>query len=248
MTLRLLGDSVSGAQVLLDQSAHRFFERCAVGYDKLARLFRRLLGKLDDGLDHRLEVAVAEHHGAEHDLLGQLLRFRLDHQHRVLGAGDDEIELALQHLVELRIEHIFVVDEADAGGADRAHERRARERQCRRGGDHRQDVGVVLEIVREHMHDHLGVAAPPIREQRPDRAVDQSGDERLALGGPAFTLEITARDAAGRVELLEVVAGERQEVDAFLRLLGGDHGREQFAFAISGDDGAVGLASDLAGL
>ena len=70
-------------------------------------------------------MPVTEHDGAKHDVLGQLLGFRLDHQHRVLRAGDDEIELALGHLVDLRIEHIFVVDEADAGGADRSHERRA---------------------------------------------------------------------------------------------------------------------------
>jgi hypothetical protein len=97
------------------------------------------------------------------------------------------------------------------------------------------------------MHDHLGVAAPAIGEQRPDGAVDQARDQRLALGRTAFALEIAARDAARGVELLDVVAGERQEVDAFLRLLGGDYGCEQLALALSGNDGAVGLAGDLAG-
>ena len=95
------------------------------GSFELARLLGGLLGELDDGVDHRLEVPVAEHYGAEHDVLGQLLGFRFHHQHGVLRAGDDEIELALHHLVELRIEHVFVVDEADARGADRSHERRA---------------------------------------------------------------------------------------------------------------------------
>ena len=127
-------------------------------------------------------MAVAEHHGAEHDLFGQLLGFRFDHQHGVLRAGDDEIELALRHLVELRIEHVFVVDEADARGADRSHERRARQRQRRRGRNHRQDVGIVLEIVREHGDDHLRIAAPAVGEQRADRAVDQARDQRLLLG------------------------------------------------------------------
>ena len=37
---------------------------------------------------------VAEGDGAEHDLLGQLLRLALDHQHAFGGAGDDEVELA----------------------------------------------------------------------------------------------------------------------------------------------------------
>jgi hypothetical protein len=38
---------------------------------------------------------------------------------RVLRAGDDEVEMALRHLVEYRVEHVFVVDEADARGNDR---------------------------------------------------------------------------------------------------------------------------------
>ncbi len=68
------------------------------------RLFRQLrrqaprvagagLGELDDRRDHRLEFAVTEHDGAEHDFLGELLRRGFDHQHAVGGAGDHEVEL-----------------------------------------------------------------------------------------------------------------------------------------------------------
>src|SRR5262249_5962102 len=90
--------------------------------------------------------------------------------------------------------------------------------------------------------------APAIGEQWPDRAVDQARDQSLALGGPAFALEVSAGNAAGRIELLEVVASQRQKVDAFLRLLGSDHGREQLAFAVGSNDGARGLQRNLAGL
>ena len=215
---------------------------------EIARLLGGLLGELDDRLDHRLEVAVAEHHGAEHDLLGKLLRLRLDHQHGVLRAGDDEIELALGHLLERRVEDVFVVGEADARGADRSHERRARQRQRRRRGDQRQNVGIVLEIVRQRGDDHLRLVAPAVGEQRADRAVDQARDQRLLFGRTAFALEIAARDAAGGVILFLVVDGERQEVDALARRLGGDDGRQNLGLSVGGDDGAVGLAGDLAGL
>src|SRR5262249_46174555 len=83
---------------------------------------------------------------------------------------------------------------------------------------------------------------------RADRTVDQAGHQRFTLGRPAFALEITARDAPGGVELFEVVAGQGQEIDAFFRLLGGDHGRQQFAFPIRRNDGPVGLARYFAGL
>ena len=165
---------------------------------EVARLLGGLLGELDDRLDHRLEVPVAEHHGAEHDLFGQFLGFGLDHQHRVGGAGDDEVELAFGHLVERRVEHVFAVDEADARGADRAHERHARERQRRGDGDQREDVGIVLEIVRQHGHDHLRLVAQAVGEQRTDRAVDQARDQRLLLGRAAFALEVAARECGRR--------------------------------------------------
>ena len=83
VALRLARDRVGGAQVLLDEAEHFLLERGVVGDREVARLLRGLLGELDDRLDHRLEMPVAEHHGAEHDLFGQLLGFRLDHQHRV---------------------------------------------------------------------------------------------------------------------------------------------------------------------
>ena len=76
-------------------------------------------------------MPVAEHHRAEHNVLGQLLGLRLDHQHGVLGAGDHQIELAFAHLVDLGVEHIFIVDEPDARCADRSHERGAGKGQSR---------------------------------------------------------------------------------------------------------------------
>ena len=213
----------------------------------IARLLGGLLGELDDGFDHRLEVAVAEHHGAEHDVFVQFLGFRFDHQHGVGGAGDDQVELAVGHLVERRVEDVFAIDEADARGADRAHERRARQRQRGRGGDQRQDVRIVLEIVRQRGDDDLRFAAPAIGEQRTDRAIDQAGNQGFLFGRTAFTLEVAARNAAGGVIFFLVVDGQRQEVDAFARLLGGDDGGENGGVAVAGEHGAVGLTRDAAG-
>ena len=247
MPRHLVGDRVGRTQVLLDDAEHFLFQCNIVDGRELARLLGGLLGKIDDRLDHRLEVAVAEHHSAEHDLLGKLLGFRLDHQHRVCRAGDDEVELALGHLFQRRVEDVFVVGEADARCADRTLERRTRQAKCRRGGDQREDVGIVFEIVRERGDDHLRLVAPAIGKQRTDRTVDQAGDQRFLFGRTAFALEIAARDAAGRIVFFLVVDGERQEVDAFARLLGGHDSREDFGFSVSGDDGAVGLARDLAG-
>jgi hypothetical protein len=242
VTGHLVGDRIGGAKILLDQAEHLLFERRMVRNHQLARLLGRLFGEPDDRFDDRLEMAMAEHHRAEHDFLGQLLGLRLNHQHRVLGAGDDEVEIALGHLVDLRIEDIFVVDEADPRRADRPHERGAGQRQRRRCGHHGDDVGRVLLVVRHGGHDDLGVAAPAVGEQRTDRAVDQARHQGLAFAGTAFALEIAAGNAAGGVEFFLVVAGQRQEIDAFLRLLRRDDGGEHGGLAIGGDDRSVRLS------
>ena len=220
----------------------------SVGRLVVARLLGGLLGEPDDRLDDRLEMLVAEHHGPEHHVLGELLRLRLDHQHGVGGAGDDEVERRVLHLGERRVELVAAVDVADAGAADRAHEGHAGKGQRGRRGDDADDVGIVLEIVREHGDDDLGVVLVARNEERPDRPVDEARGQRLLLGRAAFALEVAARDAAGRVGALLVVHGEREEVEAGLRLLVGDHGGEHGGFAIGRDHGAVGLAGHLARL
>ena len=129
-------NGVGGAQIGFDQAQHFLLEHAFVDDLDVARLLRGLLGKFDDRVDHRLEMPVSEHHGAEHDVFVELLGFRFHHQHGVGGAGDDEVELGFDHLVERRVEHVFVIDEADAGSADRALERRAGQRQRGGGSDH----------------------------------------------------------------------------------------------------------------
>ena len=163
---------------------------------------------------------MSEHHGAEHDVFVQLLGFRLHHQHGVGGAGDDEIELGFDHLVERRVEHVFVIDEADAGGADRTLERGAGNGQRGGGGHQRQNVGIVLHVVRQHGDDDLGLVAPAVDEQRTDRTVDQAGNQRFLFGRTAFALEVAAGNAARGVGFLLIVDGQRQEVDAFAGRLG----------------------------
>ena len=240
-------NGVGGAQLLLDEAEHLSLERGIVDDGDFARLLGGLLGQLDDGLDDGLEVAVTEHHGAEHDVLVQLLGFRFHHQHGVGSAGDDEVELGVDHLVEGRVEDELVIGEADAGCADRALERSARQGQRGRRGHQSDDVRVILHVVRQHGDDHLGFVAPAVDEQRTDRTVDQAGDQRLLLGRTALALEIAAGNAARGVGLFLVVDGQRQEIYAFARRLRRDDGGEHHGLAVGGDDGAVGLAGDLAG-
>ena len=153
-------DRIGRAQILLGEIQNFLLQRLIIAGRQVARLLGGLFRQLDDRLDHRLEMPVSEHHGAEHDVFGQLFRLRFHHHDGVLGTGDDKIELSFRHFIERRIEHVFIVDEGDAGGADRTHEGGAGKRQRCRSGNHGDDIGIVLLIVRQHGHGHLGVAAP----------------------------------------------------------------------------------------
>ena len=247
VTLGLGGKRVGIAQAGLGRGLDLGVERRIVRQVDRARLLGGALGELDDQVDHRLEALVAEHDGAEHVVLGKLAGLRFDHEHGVMGAGDDEIELRFDHLVDLRVEHEGAVDEANAGAADRAHEGRPGQRQRRGGGDHGDDIGIVLKVVRQHGGDDLGLAAEARREERADGTVDQAGGQRFLLGRPALTLEETTGDLAGGEGLLLVVDGEREEIDSRAFFLGGDDGGEDRGVAVGGEHGTISLTGDLAG-
>ncbi len=164
----LKGGCQLGARPCLDLLEHRL----VFVHRHIARFLRRFLGKPDDTVDHRLHGAVAKHHGAQHRLLVQLLRFGFHHQHGIGGAGDNQIEFRVRHLIDRRVEHVGAFDQTDAGPTDRAHERDTGKCERRRRGHNRHDVRIVLHVVAEHGDDHLGFVAIAFGEQRPDGAID----------------------------------------------------------------------------
>ena len=93
LTILLAHDRIGGAKILFGEAEDFLFQRRMVVGDQFARLLCGFFRELDDRLDHRLEMPVAEHHGAEHDVLGQLFGFQFHHHHGVLGTGDHQIEL-----------------------------------------------------------------------------------------------------------------------------------------------------------
>ena len=248
VALLLDGDLIGLAQLLLADLGDRLGDRLFVRGHEVARLLGGALGEANDRVDHRLETAMSGHHRLEHRLLGELLGLRLDHEHRVRRAGDDEVERRILHLLDRRIELQRPIDETDARPADGTHEGDARKRQRGGGGDHREDVGIILEIVREHGQDDLRVVPVAVDEERPDRSVDQPRDQGLALRRTALALEISAGNAARGEGLLLIVDGEREEILAGLGRLGRDHGGENGGLAPGREHGAVGLAGDLARL
>ena len=236
VALLLVGNGVGGGDVGAGELFHFAFELGMVRGLVRPRVLGGALGELDDRFDHRLEMPVAEHDRVKHDLFGQLLGFRFDHQHRVSGAGDHEVERRLGHLIDIRIEYIIAVDVADARRPDRAEEGNAGQRQRRGGGDHGDDIGIVFEVMLEHGDDDLGLALEAGSKERPDRSIDQARNQRFLFGRPSLALEIAARDLAGGIGLFLVVDRQREEVLAGLCFLGGNDRRVHDRLAVGGDD------------
>jgi hypothetical protein len=106
LAVLLVGDAEGVAHRRLAGGLHLGVEVAVVGRVEGEGLLRRFLGHVDDEVDHRLHLLVAELDRAEHLRLGELVGLGLDHHHRVLGAGDDEVEPLLGVLAQL----LHVVD------------------------------------------------------------------------------------------------------------------------------------------
>ncbi len=205
-------------------------------------------GQLGDRADRDLHLLVAEHHRAEHHVLGQQLRLGFHHQHGTGGTGNDQVQLGSLQLGGRRVQQVLATRVADAGGADRTLERDAG--QAQRGGctDQRRNVAVDLGVERDDLRDDLHLILEIVREQRAHRAIDQTRGQRLLLGRAAFALEEAAGNAAGGVELLHVVDGEREEVLPFLLLGRGDGGDQHHRTAHADHDRTGCLAGNFARL
>src|SRR5262249_7383300 len=164
-------------------------------------------------------LAVTERDRLEHRLLGNLVRARLDHQHRVLGGGDDQLESRYLLLRRGRVRDQLAVDQPDAHGADGPVERDAGQTERGRGAVHREDVRVVLLVSRDAKADHLALVRESVGKQGPGRPVDETRGERLLFDGSALALEIAAGDSPAGVRALTILHGQREEVLRLLRAL-----------------------------
>src|SRR5262249_30053063 len=113
--------------------------------------------------------------------------------------------------------------------------------------DHREDVGIVLAVRRDWTRLDLDLVAVGVREERTDRAIDQSGGENFLGGRPAFTLDEATGELSRGIDLFSVVDREREEVETLAA--GAGNGRdESHCVADPDDDRAGSLLGEPAGL
>src|SRR5207248_11470504 len=132
LALGLVGVAELRAQTLGEELADRGEAGFVTGRRgplelRLARRAAELLLRVAELCDALLREAE----GLDERVLVDLVRAGLDHHDRVLRARDHEIELAVEHLLDRRVERELATDGADADAPDRTFERRVRDVQRR---------------------------------------------------------------------------------------------------------------------
>jgi hypothetical protein len=182
----------------------------------------------------------------EHLGLGDAVGAALDHQDRVLGAGDDQVHVEVLMPALGRVDDEVAVELADPHRADEAGDRDGRDRERCGGAVHRQDV-VGVDVVHRHRdRDELRLVVPALGEQGPDRTVDHPRGQRCLLTGTRLAAEVGAGDLAHCVVALLDIDGQGKKVH--VALVAHRRGAEDHRVAAANDDGATGLAGELAGL
>ena len=181
-----------------------------------------LLAALRDKLvDHRADLPqrlIRQGQACQHDLLRHLFRARLDHADAFARAGHDQVQSRCGQLLLRRVDDVLVVDVSNPDGAHAGAEGDARQTQRCAGGDHRQDVRIVLAVGRQHDRAHLDFLLVRLGKEGADGPVGQPHRQDFFLGGASFTLEEAAGDLSRCRHLLAVVHGQGEEIDSLPRV------------------------------
>ena len=229
-------DALCDARVGLMDGPFALFDVAAVE-ETLLRLAELCNGRL------------AERHGSQHVLFGNLLGTCLDHRDVIGRAGDDQVEVGVLLLFVRRIadevarRHVA----ADAHAGARAVKRGVADHQRSRSA-HDADVVDWIDLVcNERCGNDMHFALEALGEAGANRTVDHACSQRALLGRTRLALEVTARDATDGVHFLDVVDGQREEV-VILFLAGDDSCHEHGGVALADEYCAGRLLGELARL
>src|SRR5690606_28408322 len=128
-------------------------------------------------VDKRLQRLVAELQRLDEKALGNFVGARFDHDNRIAGGGDPEVERTELHLWNCRIGDELAVNVPNAHGADRPVPGNVGDVQRGTGGVDRHNVEMVEAIRGESSDNQLHLVAHTVGEEGAQRAVGQPVDE-----------------------------------------------------------------------
>ena len=141
-----------------------------------------------------------------------------------------------------RVEDVIPVSVANLGSADRPCERHSGDSQGSGCADHGRNLRVDVRVERHNSGNNLYFVREALREQRPNRAIDEAADENFLLTGPSFAFEKPTRDLARSIGFLLVVDRKREKVPARIGNLSTDRCDQNLCFGHIDQNGTIGLA------
>ncbi len=238
-----------------DSRLHGFFAIGVNGFDDVSRRFffdeflfryRNAVqeGKLE--FDDFLDFFMGDHDSVEDLFFRNFFSTAFNHEDGVFRTGNDDVHVALFALSDRRVDDEFTIYTADADTGNRAGKGNMRHAQGNRGADHSGDFrGIVVIYAKIISHD-VDVMTIRFREERTDRAVDETGKESCRFGRFAFSFNKAAGDFADRVHLFFVIDGEREKVCVFTGFLRPRCRYENGGVTIPYQCGTAGLFSQFA--
>ena len=178
------------------------------GHLRLARELAQLDLRFDEGLD----FLAAPFEGVDDHVFGNEGGFAFNHDQRVGGSGEHDVQVAFGHFLDGGVQDELAVDAADASAGDGFGEGQGRQHDGGGSGRDGEHVGFVFLVGGNDAGEHLHVFGEALGEQRADRAVDEAGNEGFALGRTAdFAAEEAAGDTARGIHALGIFHGQREE-------------------------------------
>ena len=209
-------------------------------------ILAQLLRKLNLHGAVLLDFLVSELDGTKHHLLRNLFHLTLDHEDVVNRTADHDVQVALLHLREARVDFVLAVLTNHTYLRNRTTKRNVRNGQCSRSSQTGQCIGLNILLGRNQVHryEYLGMVVS--REEGAQCAVNQTGRQHLAIVRLAFTLHKTARVATTSGVLLLVLDLKGHKISVGFCILGGHHRTEEHRAAHLDDHRTVGLFGQLA--
>ena len=245
-------DRIGVTHLRFTQGFHLFIQRAVIRWGEIKRLIRRNFCQINDQIKHGLHLLMGKCDSAEHFILGQLIGLGFNHHHGVFGARHNQIQTLVGvvaqtlHIVNSRVQDVFPILKAHTAACNRPHERHARNRQRCRRGDHRNDVGIIHQIMAENRTHHENFVLEARNKQRANGSVDQARGQRLFFGRTRFALEKATRHLACGVVFLLVMHSQRKEILTWLSFFGEGHICHNAGFPKRCDHCAICLTGNLA--
>ena len=184
---------------------------------------------------------MSEFDGVEHDLFGHLFHLAFDHQDVVDRSAHHDVQIGVGVLRERRIDHELPVDPRHAHLGNRAAERNVRNGQRSRRGQPSQRIGHDIFIGGNQVDGNEYFRMEIRREQRPQRAVDQTRYENFVIRRTAFPFQEPAGETTAGCVFFLVFNRQRHKIAVVLSLFGCRHRSEQHGVALFDNNRTVGL-------